>query len=33
MLVEGFSIFGFHVQYWMILAILIIAVAIIYVRR
>jgi hypothetical protein len=28
MLVEGFDVFGFHIQYWMLLAVLIAAAAI-----
>jgi hypothetical protein len=33
MLVEGFDVFGFHIQYWMPLAVVIVAVAIVFVRR
>jgi hypothetical protein len=28
MLVEGFSVFGFQVQYWMLIAVMIVVVAI-----
>jgi hypothetical protein len=33
MFVEGFDVFGFHIQYWMLLAVVIVAVAIVFVRR
>jgi hypothetical protein len=29
MFVEGFDVFGFHIQYWMLLAVVIAAVAIV----
>jgi hypothetical protein len=33
MLVEGFNVFGFQVQYWMLIAALMIAVAILIAAR
>jgi hypothetical protein len=33
MLVEGFNVFGVYVQYWMPLAVLIIAGTIVFLRR
>jgi hypothetical protein len=32
MLVQGFSVFGVHVQYWMLIAALVVAGAIVYLR-
>jgi hypothetical protein len=29
MLVEGFSVFGVHIQYWMLLAALIVAISVV----
>jgi hypothetical protein len=33
MLSQGFDIFGIHVQYWMLLAAVIVTIAIAYIRR
>jgi hypothetical protein len=33
MLSQGFDIFGIHIQYWMLLAAVIVTIAIAYIRR